>query len=379
MVRAGHVAGLVAAGLSTFALAGCPDSYTCYDYRTCTPDGGADAKADVHADARTDVAQKHHDAGVDATTDGRTHEGGAPDVSAPDVATSDAKTSDAANDVGVDSYTCDGTQPPSTEACVISETYGVFVAPTANGGSDTTGSGSRAAPYATVGHGLQNAAGKRVYVCGATYAEQLTVISPVSVYGGLACPTGASGDWGYTGTAASVAPSVPGYALDVESVTGAHFEDMAFASTDANAGDAGAPGASSIAVMVDASTGVSFTRVSATAGAGMKGGNAGAMPTNACSTSLNGGAAPAGGGGTTPVSCTCPVFGSSRGGAGGADNEQGGPGTSVPAITGTAPNDGKGGPGAADPATCGNGDNGAIGVAGAAGLSGAAGSLSSTG
>src|SRR5215831_18140709 len=46
----------------------------------------------------------------------------------------------------VDVATCDGTRSPHDAACVIDEAFGVFVAPSNEGGSDTTGAGTRAAP-----------------------------------------------------------------------------------------------------------------------------------------------------------------------------------------------------------------------------------------
>lgn len=362
--------------LSVGVLAGCPNSYTCADYGTCAYDAGPDTGAD--AKTAIDAPQKHHDAGVDATTDGRTSEAGKPDVTG-----SDARTTDAARDVAVDTHTCDGNEPPSAEPCVISEAYGVFVAPPANGGSDTNGDGARTKPFATVSKGIASAAGKRVYVCAASYAEQLAVTSPVSVYGGLACPTGAAGDWGYTGTLASVGPSVPGYALDVESVTSAHFEDMAFTSLDANAADAGAPGASSIAVMVNASTGVSFTRVSATAGAGMKGASGSAWSTsNWCADGgMVGTAAPDSGLPGSPGTCTCAVVTSdkSKGGFGGAEGAGGGPGTATPDASAGGGTGAGGALQAGSSCPTGGGYNGANGAALDGGSTGPAGSLTGSG
>jgi hypothetical protein len=383
-------------------------------------DSAKDAREDHHVRHDAEPDGHEHDAREDVRKDGEVADG-------RDDVVKDAKSD--VHDVAVDSFVCDSAGVPATEPCVISEPYGVFVAPAANGGDDADGTGTRDKPFATVGHaiGVASVSGTRVYVCGATYAESLVVTSAVSVYGGLACPEGTGRDgggakdaavgggeaWRYTAVLAVIAPAGLGYALDVESVSGAIFEDMGFVALGAppalgdagapDAGDAGAdaadaeagsdggdagadggvvsvvPGTSSIAVMVNASHGVSFTRVSVTAGAGAAGASAGVLVSNACATSLDGVAAPAGGGGTTPVSCTCPIFGSSKAGAGGADNETGGPGSAVPAIVGVAPNDGLGGAGAGA-AHCGDGDNGADGVAASGGgAAGGAGSLSATG
>jgi hypothetical protein len=197
---------------------------------------------------------------------------------------------------------CDTTDTPKDNPCVITDALGVFVAPEASGGNDTTGTGTRSQPYATLGMGIASAvtAGKRVYACGATYPESLVVsiaMDGVEVYGGLECPTAGgagaadagtadsgSGPWSYNGTPAAVAPTATGYALDVENLTkGALFEDMAFTALDANPANAGE---SSIGVMVNGSQKVSFVRVSATVGSGSMGALGGALATNMCATSL---------------------------------------------------------------------------------------------
>ena len=71
------------------------------------------------------------------------------------------------------SHVCSGdclanADEPSDAAnpCILTEAFGVFVAPT---GSDTAGTGTRAAPYATVGNAMDQAKTKglaRVYACG---------------------------------------------------------------------------------------------------------------------------------------------------------------------------------------------------------------------
>jgi hypothetical protein len=68
------------------------------------------------------------------------------------------------------------------------------VAASAHGGSDTTGDGSKAKPYATIGHALGVLGGKsRIYVCGATYAESVALQTAASLYGGFLCPGGDAG------------------------------------------------------------------------------------------------------------------------------------------------------------------------------------------
>jgi len=322
-----------------------------------------------------------------------------------------------------DSPTCNASAPPQTAPCVIDETYGVFVAPAARGGSDVTGTGTRAFPYGTVAGGISHAHGLRVYVCASDYVEQVIVTAAndgVEVYGGLACPPlvasdagrdgavdagrvdgghhdagdhdGASADgssldaataepWTYTGAPAVVRPLLPRYALDVESLlTGVHFEDFAFVAQNANALMGSA---ASIAAMINASSGVSFARVAFTSGSGRAGSPGALPPSNDCPTSLVGGSIVT----TTPgtgAKCTCPsVAGSSSEGGNGTPTTHvvlaSNSGTSIPAATPVPPRDGLvGKSNAAGTCTAGDpGANGAGGTAGAAGLP--SGALDATG
>ena len=45
---------------------------------------------------------------------------------------------------------CDPSKSPSEEACVVAEAYGIFVSPAGSDGS----AGTRSAPLATLGHGM---------------------------------------------------------------------------------------------------------------------------------------------------------------------------------------------------------------------------------
>src|ERR1035438_6197827 len=111
--------------------------------------------------------------------------------------------------------------------------------------------------------------------------------------------------WSYTGAVAIVAPTQVGYPVDVENLAkGAHFEDMTFTAADASMTTGGS---SSIAAMVNGSTGVSFTRVTFRAGLALAG-SVGTVPqSNACAGSLAGG----NGNNATPgvgATCTCPLI-----------------------------------------------------------------------
>jgi hypothetical protein len=311
-------------------------------------------------------------------------------------------------DVGVDSFVCESTYDPAMQPCVVADEYGVFVAPAANGGDDGNG-GTKSAPFATIGHAIGVVtgggmmAGKRVYVCGATYAESLSVTKTVAVYGGFACPEQDAGHghaaWSYTGDKPVVYPASAGFALDVSGVSGAQFQDIAFearpapgALVDGGVADAGGgPAQSSIAVMVSDSSGVSFTRVGATAGAGAPGLSAAPAASNWCPMVPDAGAPSPDGGPTAPngvpaadagpglgagsfvVGCVCAVSGSSKGGAGGAAGFSGDPGSSVPPIAED------GGSGGIEGPACGDGVNGNNGLAGGAGTPGGAGSLGVSG
>jgi hypothetical protein len=426
-MRAGRIflALAVAVGLSGVVAAGegCL-SMTCAEDGTCPP---ADAALDAFEKDQTspaDVSRDHavhHEAGADSPHDAghRDHEeDDARDAEGDRAsdASSDRRADgggDGAADGGVQNEAgrdtapaCNGTATPSQDPCVITETYGVFVAPPANGGSDPSGDGSRKKPYATLTKAISAAAGLRVYACGATYPESVTIDSStggVAIYGGLECPPavdagvaeagtidGGSGAWSYTRALASVAPASTGYALDVESsVIGVHFEDMAFTAMDADPAHAGE---SSIAVIVNASSNVSFTRVTVTAGSGSMGADGGALPTNLCTAKLDGGvsvlagSATSTGGGGAQGACTCPVFGTTAGGGGGsAALTAGGSGTTGGAIPAAslvvAGYDGLGGGGATTTpfARCQNGDPGANGSPQAGGTPGSTGSLTSTG
>jgi len=281
---------------------------------------------------------------------------GTPECSPVDAATVDAATVDAAT--GVEAGACDPTRPPSSEPCVIAETYGVFVSPS---GSDAN-SGTRAAPVQTIGHGmdLAKAAGKRVYVCAGSFAEQLVVAASrdgVAVYGALDCAT-----WSYgTANKVVVTPAQAGYALELEGLqTGATFEDVEF---DAQGAPSGSAGESSITVFASSSENVAFERVTVVAGNATDGASgvspaptseAGAGTNNWYGTppdysELNG--ASAGDAGGAPMTtCACADQSSSTGGAGGGPKN-------IPTPTAGLPSYGDAGAGAGgmNAVMCGNG------------------------
>jgi hypothetical protein len=181
---------------------------------------------------------------------------------------------DEASDGARDATSCSDQTRPADSGCVLDDGSGVFVAPTAKGGSDGAGTGTRERPYATIGFALTHLGGmSRVYACDGDYTESLTMVAPgVSLYGGLACPGSDAGAWTYeeNGHATVTAP-VGSYALHLVDLSGPiEIQDMAFVAPDAKGTDAAGNGASSIAVFLEGAS-ATFTRVTIVAGAGTNG------------------------------------------------------------------------------------------------------------
>jgi hypothetical protein len=256
------------------------------------------------------------------------------------------------------SHACDqtclpNTDPPSSDACIVSNTFGTFVSST---GSDSAGNGTRQAPYATIGKGAAaaKAAGLiDVFVCG-SYAASVAVNATMDgrrIYGGFDC---ASWAWSAS-TKTSVAPAVQGPALTIAGLSsGVTFESFAFTSLSASASSA-----SSVAAQISGSSGVLFNGCSFTAGTGMAGLSF-TPPTTPLPTPTPGISADStdNNGGVTTPECKCPLTGVSSygapGGTGGAIPTSGGSG--LPSLS---VNDGAGASALPPPpASCGNGQPG---------------------
>ncbi|WP_438034858.1 PGRS family protein [Sorangium sp. So ce204] len=192
---------------------------------------------------------------------------------------------------------------PSEIEGAAEDTCGIFVA--SSGNDDNAG--TRAEPVATLAEALRRAEeqGRGVYACAETFTEAIELPAGAKLFGGLDCANG----WTWIGETAKtvVAPGEEGIVLTVLRGEGAvRIEDVSVRATDARA-----PGASSIAVLVDGAT-AELARCELIAGNGADGaegedapseasaqaspGNAG---TNACSdvdgtpgpdTTLSGGA-----------------------------------------------------------------------------------------
>jgi len=231
-------------------------------------------------------------------------------------------------------------EPSDTaDPCILTETFGVFVAPT---GSDTTGTGTRAAPYATVGNAMDQAKTKglsRVYACGSagsyTTGPNLVVGSSragLSVYGGLDCTT-TPATWTYNAAdKATVAPP-SGYALQV--TAGVTFEDFAFISAPGSSA-----GPSSIAVFASGATGIVLERCTVEAGTGAVG--------ESPAPELQAAPAPSGSPGNPPTAGPPKEGGTGGAGASNAScSSMGGNGGSASSATGQSPNGTDGSPGVA--------------------------------
>jgi hypothetical protein len=175
--------------------------------------------------------------------------------------------SDGDGDAPIDAWKCEGFDASPVDApCTIDDAYGVFVAPT---GNDGAGLGTKAAPYRTLGRGLQAAKAKslRLYVCdnGTGYSEQVTIdhsLDGVTAYGGFQCS-----DWSYAPLTRAVVKSAASPALVVKGLTvGVVLENFEF-----DAPDATAAAASSVGAIVDSSANVILRRVKIVAGKGAKG------------------------------------------------------------------------------------------------------------
>jgi hypothetical protein len=139
----------------------------------------------------------------------------------------------------------------------------IFVAAT---GSDSA-IGTMDAPVATINKAvaLAESANKAVYVCNGTYAEQVSITSAVSLYGGYDCTRG----WKRISDRAVVAPTT-GTALVIKDITRPMTIDR-FTFRSADAID---PGTSSIAARVVGSAGNKFLHTSFEAGWGADGASA---------------------------------------------------------------------------------------------------------
>jgi hypothetical protein len=95
---------------------------------------------------------------------------------------------------------CVSTSDPTLNACLVNETFAVFVSTSVGSAS---GDGSRARPLASIQAAITAAhsAHKSVIACAETYNESLTLADGVAMYGGFSC---AGGVWSGTSARALV-------------------------------------------------------------------------------------------------------------------------------------------------------------------------------
>jgi hypothetical protein len=257
---------------------------------------------------------------------------------------------------------CDLAKDPMDSPACIDDGIGIFVD---GAGGDDGNAGSKAKPFKTIGKAIASAGAKpRVYVCAGTYAEDVALDqkNAVSIYGGLTC-----GGWTYV---AAARPKIGATALafKVDGVT----KPIVFADLALVAIDAGTPSGSSIAALVNASSGVLFRRVSFLPGAGANG-TSGTTGSNwmqiAQSDAKIAGSNASGTTGAAAHACMLCTDNANSTGAKGGDAalvNPGGGAAGLPNLMGMSPNDGAGGSGGC---TAGHNGSAASAAANAAGAS----------
>ncbi len=264
------------------------------------------------------------------------------------------------------------TDPPSTDPCIVSATYGVFVSPT---GSDTSGNGTQASPYATIGKGASAAKSTGrldIFACG-TFKTTVTIDATMDgrkIYGGFDCSS-----WAWSATTNTVvAPSSRGMAMTVNGLTmGVTFTNFEF---DAMAAPVNT-GGFVLGVLVNSSV-VELTNVTIKTGAGAMGPGGSTVANYTAAQAATGNPASGyGDGATQTCSCANPTGGVSEGGRGGGGDAvspaAGVAGSSVPVVLIGAPSANAGSAQASTAGTCGNGG---VGTAGSPGSGGTLTSLS---
>jgi hypothetical protein len=271
---------LVPFALLTIALApGCaPDDPSCIVTPTCPLPGEADASSGGQRDAGLEDGAAPIDAARSHAPDARSADAPSPDLIPSDAGPGDVKIRDlsapdghdagaapadsAAIDTRIVACAQDAGRSPYDNPCLVQERYGVFVSPA---GSDSTGAGTRTAPFRTLNRALHAAKADtgRVYACddGSGYVNGVALdptFDGVELFGGFDC-----GTWTLTGLGRTQIRTTSGPALVARGlVFGVTFERFDFASGDA------ATGASSIAVLLDAAANVVLRKARIVAGRG---------------------------------------------------------------------------------------------------------------
>jgi hypothetical protein len=259
-----------------------------------------------------------------------------------------------AGDAGKDGgATCPSGKEPKDDPTCVTETLGIFVAPTGN----DSNAGTKSAPVATLKTALQKVGTKSfIFVCEGSYSESVDITQSASIFGGFACT-----DWSYSPTTLpKFTATKPDYVFHLDGADDTVIGDLELDAMDGAAGT----GQSSVGMFVANSQNVKVERLTIHAGMGAdgvdgKGTSLGAQWPDGGA--LAGHNATASSGGTANMQA-CPGATSTTGGKGGngtlnSSFNNGDPG--LPSLGGGSPGDGG--------ATCSNGGTGGNGDAGANG------------
>jgi hypothetical protein len=188
---------------------------------------------------------------------------------------------------------CVVTSTPADDPCVIIEALGVFVSKKLGGAVAGGGSGTLAAPFASLQKGIATAKllKKRVYVCAETYDEAITFENGVSVFGYFDCSkptwtvsqppvaTDGGADAGDAGAVVSLRARIASPVSPAAHAVGI-ANDTLIDSIDIVAPDATAPSGSSIGLIAQNSPKLEIKNMKVHAGTAAKGadGTPGPLP-----------------------------------------------------------------------------------------------------
>ncbi len=211
---------------------------------------------------------------------------------------------------------CDLTKDPKDSPACVDDGVGVFV--DAAKGADAN-PGTKAAPVKSITTALTKAGAKRIYVCKGTYAENVTVTTATSIYGGFSCDA-----WAYgTENAVRIEGSADGAALTIKGVA----SGLTIADVQVLGKVGAADGGSSVGAFVASSKGVRFVRAKLEAQAGGAAKD-GVLASFAFPAPVRGGDAPDINTGGAGAKVVCPGAKSGDGGKGGNsgfNGDSGGP------------------------------------------------------
>ncbi|MFT3765692.1 MAG: PGRS family protein [Minicystis sp.] len=149
---------------------------------------------------------------------------------------------------------------PSENTTAVDDTCGVFVSSTLG---DDTNAGTKDKPVKTITAALAKTNGMRVYACGESFTEAVTLSADAVIYGGVDCTAG----WTYSAAKKTQLTADPDVVPLTITTSGTKVDVYDLAISAANASK---DGGSSIGVLVAQAT-ATFTRCDITAGNGKAG------------------------------------------------------------------------------------------------------------